>query len=71
MPHIEVDPHVERARLPKEIARIEGEVVKAKGKLDNAAFVERAPAKVVEQEKQRLSGFEATLDKLTQQLGKL
>ena len=71
MPHIEIDPQAERARLQKEIARLDGEIGKAKAKLGNAAFVERAPAKVVEQEQQRLSGFEATLDKLKQQLGKL
>ena len=71
MPHIEVDPEAERARLNKEIARLEGETAKARGKLGNASFVERAPAKVVEQEKQRLAGFESTLEKLKQQLGKL
>ncbi|MGE5131209.1 MAG: hypothetical protein ACM3IK_16375, partial [Sphingomonadaceae bacterium] len=34
-------------------------------------FVERAPAKVVEQERARLAGFEAALGKLREQLGKL
>ena len=71
MPHIEIDPAAEKARLGKEITRIEGEMQKAKGKLANASFVERAPAKVVEQEKQRLADFGATLDKLKQQLARL
>jgi valyl-tRNA synthetase len=71
MPHIEVDPAAERARLEKEIARLEGEIAKAKAKLANAAFVDRAPAKVVEQERARLAGFEATLAKLRPQLAKL
>jgi valyl-tRNA synthetase len=64
MPHIEVDPEAERARLAKEIARLEGEIAKARAKLANAAFVERAPAHVVQQERDRLHAFQATLDKL-------
>ncbi len=51
---IEVNIDEERARLAKEISRIEGEVVKAENKLGNASFVERAPPRVVEQEKERL-----------------
>jgi valyl-tRNA synthetase len=71
MPHIEVDAKTERARLGKEIERLEGEIAKAKAKLGNASFVERAPAKVVEQERQRLAGFESSAEKLRQQLQKL
>ncbi|HUN69872.1 MAG TPA: class I tRNA ligase family protein, partial [Burkholderiales bacterium] len=71
MPHIEVDAAAEKERLKKEIARLEGEIVKARAKLGNAAFVDRAPAKVVEQERARLAGFEATLAKLRPQLDKL
>jgi len=71
MPHVEVDVPAEIARLQKEIARVEGETAKARGKLGNASFVERAPAKVVQQERERLAGFEATLDKLREQLDKL
>jgi valyl-tRNA synthetase len=71
MPHIEVDPKAERERLGKEAARLEGEIAKARGKLGNAAFVERAPAAVVAQERERLAAFEATLHKLKAQLEKL
>jgi valyl-tRNA synthetase len=68
---IEVDIATERERLAKEMTRIEGEANKAQIKLANASFVERAPAKVVEQEKERLANFSATLEKLKDQLRKL
>jgi valyl-tRNA synthetase len=71
MIHVEIDVGAEIARLEKEIARIEAEIGKARGKLGNASFVERAPAKVVEQERARLADFEATLGKLREQLEKL
>ena len=71
MLHVQVDPAAERERLGKEVTRIEGEIVKCRAKLGNASFVDRAPAKVVEQEKARLAGFEATLANLRPQLDKL
>jgi valyl-tRNA synthetase len=71
MLHQEVDVGAERERLRKESTRLEGEVAKAKGKLANASFVEKAPAKVVEQERARLATFESALVKLQRQLEKL
>ncbi|HRP25098.1 valine--tRNA ligase [Thauera sp.] len=68
---VEIDVAAERERLKKEIARLEGEIAKAEGKLGNASFVDRAPAAVVAQERERLAGFKATLDKLKPQLTKL
>ncbi|MDR1935701.1 MAG: valine--tRNA ligase, partial [Candidatus Accumulibacter sp.] len=64
---VEIDVAAESERLAKEIARLEAEIARAKAKLDNAGFVARAPAQVVEQEKKRLADFTATLDKLKPQ----
>ena len=71
MLHIEVDVGAERERIAKDIARHESEIAKAKAKLANEGFVSRAPGPVVEQERTRLAGYSATLDKLREQYARL
>jgi len=61
----------ERERLDKEIARIAEEARNVEAKLQNNAFVERAPAAVVEEHRQRLNDFNAQLAKLKQARGVL
>jgi valyl-tRNA synthetase len=64
---VEINKDEERARLAKEITRITGEISKAKGKLSNASFVDKAPAAVVQQEQARLADFVSMLQKLEAQ----
>ena len=68
---VEIDVAAERERLKKEIEKLEKQISIAQGKLSNEGFVARAPAAVVEQEKQRVAEFTATLEKLKPQLAKL
>jgi valyl-tRNA synthetase len=68
---IEVDVASEKTRLGKEVSRLEGEIAKAQGKLGNEAFVAKAPAAVIEQEKKRLDDFSSTLAKVQAQLQRL
>ncbi|MBS4096231.1 MAG: valine--tRNA ligase [Sulfuricella sp.] len=68
---VEIDKDAEKARLSKEITRLEGEISKAEAKLSNESFVARAPAAVVATEKERLASFADTLGKLKVQLEKL
>ncbi len=68
---VEVDVAAERARLDKEIARLQAEIKKARTNLANEAFVAKAPAPVVAQMRERLAQFELTLDSLIEQRRRL
>jgi len=68
---IEVDIAAERDRLSKEIARLDSEIARAKSKLSSTAFVERAPATVVAQERERLAQFTGVVEELRSQIEKL
>jgi valyl-tRNA synthetase len=71
MLEVKIDVAAECARLQKEIARKQGEIASSQAKLGNASFVERAPAAVVAQEKERLASNEAILAKLREQAAAL
>jgi valyl-tRNA synthetase len=68
---IKIDITAERARISKEIARLEGEAANSEAKLGNAAFVDRAPAAVIDQEKKRLTERNAKLVELRIQIDRL
>ncbi|MEJ7687644.1 MAG: valine--tRNA ligase [Variovorax sp.] len=69
--HMEIDKAAEKSRIAKEITRIDGEILKVNGKLDNQAFVAKAPPAVIEQERKRRADFATTLDRLREQLVRL
>jgi valyl-tRNA synthetase len=64
-----IDLGAEKARLEKEIRRIEGEHAKSTTKLAN--FGPKTPAAVVDQERERVASFTAQLNTLREQLARL
>lgn len=63
-----VDTSVEKARLEKEKERLLGEVSRIEKKLSNEGFVAKAPARVVEEEKEKLGKYQAQLQQVEDSL---
>jgi valyl-tRNA synthetase len=59
-----IDVGAERTRLTRERDKTTGEARKITQKLDNADFVRRAPAEVVEENRERLAAIQADLARL-------
>lgn len=68
---IEVDVDAEIQRLSKELERLDKEIDKAQSKLSNEGFIARAPVAVVTQEKERLSSYTDTREKILNQINQL
>ncbi|HVB83539.1 MAG TPA: class I tRNA ligase family protein, partial [Rhodanobacteraceae bacterium] len=66
-----IDLDAERARIAKELRRVEGEIAKCQAKLGSATFVANAPAAVVDQERQRQTEWSAQLAALRDQAARL
>jgi len=66
-----IDIQTERARLTKEVTRIERQLVSLNQKLNNQDFLQKAPKEVVEREKRRKEEYEMTLEKLQKNLASL
>jgi valyl-tRNA synthetase len=62
-----IDKDAELKRLAKEIARIEADVERTRAKLTNPSFVDKAPAAVVQKERDKIAEQEMALAKLREQ----
>ncbi|WP_154222419.1 valine--tRNA ligase [Marinicella rhabdoformis] len=66
-----IDVAEESARLNKQVAKVTQEIKRAEGKLANEKFTAKAPAHLVEAEKEKLTQNEKALTELQEQLEKL
>ncbi|MGR9085771.1 MAG: valine--tRNA ligase [Gammaproteobacteria bacterium] len=62
-----IDKEAELLRLDKEIQKIARELPRIKGKLENRAFTDKAPAEVIEKESRKLAELQSILKNLEQQ----
>lgn len=63
-----IDLDEERARLQRELTTAQQEAARARGKLANEGFVTRAPERVVQAERDKLTEWEAAIRRLVAQL---
>jgi valyl-tRNA synthetase len=68
---VDIDVEAEIQRLNKQIEKLTIEINKARHKLGNSSFVDKAPAEVVNQEKERLAQFEKQVTDLALQVSRL
>ncbi len=66
-----IDKDAEIARLTKESNKLQQDIERTETKLGNAAFVEKAPAEVVENERKRVNENKAAVEKLREQIQKI
>ena len=66
-----VDIDKELARLDKEVKNLEGEITRAEGRLNNPGFVGKAPAALVEKEKEKLQANKDKLDAVKKRIAEL
>ncbi|MBE1237091.1 valine--tRNA ligase [Phaeovibrio sulfidiphilus] len=66
-----IDLDQERARLEKEIRRMTDEVARIDKKLGNPGFVAKAPAEVIEEQREKRADYESTRQKLEDALARI
>jgi len=66
-----IDKNAELARLKKEMDKLDKEVGRVEGKLNNEKFVANAPAEVITKEREKLESAQIAFAKLKEQYGKI
>ncbi|MDM8559524.1 valine--tRNA ligase [Candidatus Parabeggiatoa sp. HSG14] len=66
-----IDKEAEIKRLNKEMDKLKKELAKCTAKLDNPKFIARAPAEIVEKERQRVAEMSASLQQLDVQAARI
>ena len=66
-----IDFDAERGRLGKELQKVDKEIDKVELKLSNPSFAERAPVEVLEEQRQRLSDWQARRGQINEALENL
>jgi valyl-tRNA synthetase len=66
-----IDKQAELARLNKEIDKLQKEIRRIEGKLDNAAFIAKAPAEVVDKERHKLAEYQKAAAQLEEQRARI
>jgi valyl-tRNA synthetase len=62
-----IDKDAELTRLERETNKLEKDLARIQGKLNNKAFVDKAPAEVVEKEREKMQMQQQALEKLKEQ----
>ncbi|VAW46127.1 Valyl-tRNA synthetase, partial [hydrothermal vent metagenome] len=66
-----IDKDAELARLSKEMGKLQNEIKRLSGKLNNQGFVAKAPEAVVAKEREKLAGYQTALNNLETQYEKI
>ena len=66
-----IDPQAEAEKLAQQLEKLNRERQRIGGKLENKNFIDKAPAEVVQKERDKLADTNAALTRLTEQLGRI
>jgi valyl-tRNA synthetase len=66
-----IDFEKEKERLTKEKDKLESEIKRAEGKLKNKSFVEKAPEKIVNEEKDKLEKYKDMYQKVLDRINQI